>query len=307
MHAFGCRCAFTYEGERGAAFNESSNTRPPHTQNHTQTIPALAFPPNLTQGERRAAHSRCTPRGLKSASFGYVSTLASAITPDARTPHTTQASSHLTKHTHTQTLSKPNSKGERRQLHVFPKDPAVREARPGYVDVRVLSVHVDGFGCWGMCWSVLCWGALYIERPHAFQMHTNQKQVPPDRPLPDAATLASLPTILKPPGTDTTNNTTDPNSARAPTPPPPPAPPATGSSDSGGGGGDVRPSLTQEELARLLATIHGEEGEKIEIPAEVAAAGAAVGDVMARVGAGGGGVEVVFKDEGEGKEGEEGR
>lgn len=37
-----------------------------------QTLPALAFPPNLTQGERRAVHSRCTPRGLKSASYGWV-------------------------------------------------------------------------------------------------------------------------------------------------------------------------------------------------------------------------------------------
>ena len=29
-----------------------------------------------------------------------------------------------------------HSKGEARRLHVFPKDPTIRDARPGYVDVR---------------------------------------------------------------------------------------------------------------------------------------------------------------------------
>lgn len=43
----------------------------------------------------------------------------------------------------------------------------------------------------------------------------------------------------------------------------------------------------------LLQTIHGEQGEAIEIPPEVAAAGAAVGDVVAREG--GAGVEVVVQ------------
>jgi hypothetical protein len=55
-------------------------------------------------------------------------------------------------------------------------------------------------------------------------------------------------------------------------------------------------------MAALLATIHGEQGEAIEIPPDVAAAGAKVGDVVAREGMETGVEVVVQGEQGEGEE-----
>lgn len=45
-------------------------------------------------------------------------------------------------HPITTTADPHHSKGEARCLHVFPKDPAVRAQRPGYVEVRALACFV---------------------------------------------------------------------------------------------------------------------------------------------------------------------
>lgn len=129
---------------------------------------------------------------------------------------------------------------------------------------------------------------------HTLPYHTTtHKQIPDDRPEPTPETLATLPTILAPRSeADTTAAAT----IAAPAPPlMRPSFSSEGGKEEEEGEEEKSRGLPPEVLAAFHADIHGEEGEKVEIPPEVAAAGASVGNVVARMG-GGEGMEVVPQD-----------